>query len=102
MVPPGGEKPKEEKPGDAKAMLAGAAGCEVIFLKLEIPAPYATAAGGKTVQLNVALAPIDNRAGVDLNHRICLVAYAIDANDGTASAEVAELNRSLGAPEARR
>lgn len=104
VVPPGGEKPKEEKPAkqDAKALLAGAAGCEVIFLKMEIPAPYATAAGGKTVQLNVALAPIDNTAGVDLNHRICLVAYAIDANDGTAGNEVAELNRSLGAPEARK
>jgi hypothetical protein len=63
---------------------------------MALPARYAAAAGGREVQLNVALARIDNRAGDDLNRGICRVLLAMETG-GAVDAELAELNRLLGA-----
>ena len=80
----------------AVAAATGITGCEVMYLKMELPAQMAAAAGGRTVQLNVSLAQLDNKAGQELNKRICRVVNAIDSNNGTADAEIAMLNRMLG------
>jgi hypothetical protein len=87
-----GERPKTAKE-PIKAAATGITGCEVMYLRLELPPAYVAAAGGKSVQLNVALAQIDNQHGVHVNQRICRVVRALEGGDETAEAELAELNR---------
>jgi hypothetical protein len=86
-----GEKPKEAR----KAAATGIGGCEVVFLKLDLPARYVSVVGGRTVQLNVSLAQTDNRSGVDLNQRICRIVNALESGEDSADGELAELNRML-------
>jgi hypothetical protein len=104
---PDGEQPEKgesltehvaEAPVDTKPLAGGTGvtGCELLYLKMELPAQMAAAAGGRTVQLNVSLAQLDNKAGEDLNQHICRVVRALDSNKGTADTEVAALNAMLG------
>jgi hypothetical protein len=88
-----GEKPKERD--SPKAADSGIGGCDVVYLRLEVPQRFAAAAGGRSVQLNVSLAQIDNETGRRLNRRICRVVNALDEDDDSTVAEVAELNRML-------
>jgi hypothetical protein len=93
VVGPEGVKPKD---GKTVAAATGVSGCEVMFLRMQLPAAYAAAAGGRSVQLNVSVAAIDNKTGIDINRRLCRVVNALQGGGGSVDAEVAELNRLLG------
>jgi hypothetical protein len=80
----------------SKAAESGISGCELIYLRMRLPARYATGAGSANVQLNVALAQIDNKTGTDLNQRLCRVVYALETEDDSADAELEHLNHLLG------
>jgi hypothetical protein len=105
---PGGEQPEKseglteaivEAPVDTKPLAEGkgVTGCELVFLRLQVPQQMAAAAGGRTVQLNVSLAQIDNKAGINLNQRICRVVRALESKSRAADAEVERLNKMLAA-----
>jgi hypothetical protein len=85
----------ESKNGKASAAATGISGCEVVFLKMQLPARYAARAGSPNVQLNVALAQLDNRPGTELNQPLCRVVYALESKDESADAELERLNAML-------
>lgn len=75
-------------------------GCEIFFLKMHLPAPLATAArAGQPVQLGVVLAPMDNKAGEQINQRVCRVVRGLGGGQEGKGLEsqVAELNQMLAA-----
>jgi hypothetical protein len=100
---PQGQRPAGEPNEQTQSLYAGAAvgtGCEIMFLKMKLPAPYATRAP-EPVQLGVVLAPQDNQQGRQINQQICRIVRALDAKQSAASIEeqVTQLNRLLAAPE---
>lgn len=92
-VAPEGGRPREEL---APAAAGPVTGCEVMFFRVALPPRYAAAAGGPNVQLNVAFARLDNQAGLEIGRHVCRVASALGSGED-AAAEVADLNRALGA-----
>lgn len=87
------------------AALAGAGdnmttGCEVMFMRLEIPAQFVAQweQGTQPVQLGVMVSSLDNKIGSDLNQSICRIVRMLDdkQNQTMIDAEVARLNQILG------
>jgi hypothetical protein len=75
-------------------------GCEIFFLKMQLPAPLTAAARASLpVQLGVVLAPMDNQAGEQINQRVCRVVRSLDGKGESKAIEsqVAELNQMLAA-----
>ncbi|HVF88237.1 MAG TPA: hypothetical protein VM866_11635, partial [Pyrinomonadaceae bacterium] len=73
-------------------------GCEIFFLKMQLPAPLTAAArASQPVQLGVVLAPMDNQAGEQINQRVCRVVRSLDGKGESKAIEsqVAELNQML-------
>ena len=107
---PGGKQPAgtflteliTEAPVQTRALataINGVTGCEVMFLKMQLPAQLAGTARtrNQSVQLGVSLAPIDNNLGAEINQRICGVVRALNSNAKSENieAELTELNRVL-------
>lgn len=110
---PGGQQPAQnatgvtaqitEAPVQTRA-LTGAqegttTGCEVMFLRMNIPAQLVALweTGTKPVQLGVMVSSLDNKQGAQINERICRVARLIEDRRpaAEADAEVASLNELL-------
>jgi hypothetical protein len=74
-------------------------GCGILFLSMEVSPRLRAAmgAGASPVQLGVLLSPINNRAGEEINRRICaIVRLSGDKAGGDRlSASIEELNRFL-------
>ncbi|MBA3439138.1 MAG: hypothetical protein H0T92_04635 [Pyrinomonadaceae bacterium] len=73
-------------------------GCELMFLKMQLPTQLAAAARSKqSVQLGVVLAPMDNQRGEQINGHVCRIVRALDAKqDGKSlQASVNQLNQML-------
>ena len=108
---PGGKQPAgttlteqiTEAPVQTRALAtatSGVTGCEVMFLKMQLPSQLkAYASGGnQMVQLGVVLVPLDNKIGNEINQRMCRIVRALDskAGSGEAEDELTRLNRLLG------
>jgi len=75
-------------------------GCEIFFLKMQLPAQLTAAArASQPVQLGVVLAPMDNGVGEQINQRVCRVVRSLDGKGESKAIEsqVAELNQMLSA-----
>ena len=73
-------------------------GCEVMFLKMELPARRGVAArASHPVQLGVVLAPTDNKAGEEINWAICRVVRMRDEgrDEQEIGKQLAQLNNLL-------
>ena len=74
-------------------------GCEIIYLKMKLPAKMAAAAQtqGQPVQVGVVLAPTDNKSGEEINNQLCRVVHAMSSvgGGGDAQAQIDQLNRLL-------
>jgi len=73
-------------------------GCGVLFLSLDLPLRLRTAmSAGRALQIGVALAPLDNRVGEEINKRICSIVRMLNdkSNAQSVSAGLVELNRLL-------
>ena len=73
-------------------------GCEVMYLKLQLPPSIAAAArANQSVQLGVVLAPTDNEWGEQLNNHMCRIMRALNGkqDDKSLQASVAQLNQML-------
>jgi hypothetical protein len=89
---PGG---RNEQTQSLYAQAEMATGCGLIFLSLDLPRRLRAqmGAGDHALQLGVVLAPLDNRAGEDINRRICALVQL--RGDSRLSAGVEEFNRFL-------
>ncbi len=90
----GSDPTEEQRKAEATALAMGVTGCEVMFLTLAVPKTLASTVGGDTLQINVALAKIDNGAGVRFSKLLCNVVYAT-LSGGDAKAEIETLDRAL-------
>jgi len=81
-------------------------GCGVFYLSMEVPGHLRAAmgAGAPPVQLGVMLAPLDNRAGEEINRRICAIVRMTSgkSGDNRLSASVDDLNRLLAVDNHKR
>ena len=83
----------------AGAQTGTTTGCEVMFLRMNIPAQlvalYET--GTKPVQLGVMVSSLDNKQGAQINERICRIARLIEDRRpaAEADAEIAALDTLL-------
>jgi hypothetical protein len=108
---PGGKQPAgttlteqiTEAPVQTRALAtatSGVTGCEVMFLKIQLPSQLKAKAGGSNemVQLGVVLVPLDNKTGDEINQRMCRIVRALDskAGSGEVDDELTRLNRLLG------
>lgn len=74
-------------------------GCELMFLKMQLPAQIASAAhANQAVQLGVVLAPMDNQRGEQINNHMCRIVRALNSKQDNESlrTSVAQLNQMLG------
>jgi hypothetical protein len=100
---PQGERPSAGEANEQSQSLYSAAavglGCEIIYLKLQLPSQLDSRANtqGQPVQLGVVLAPIDNKRGEEINNQMCRVIHALNSTGEDVQAQVAQLNRLLAA-----
>lgn len=73
-------------------------GCELMFLKMQLPPQVASAAhANQSVQLGVVLAPMDNQQGDRINNHMCRIVRALNLkqDDENLRTSVAQLNQML-------
>ena len=96
---PGGRQPASTTVTDPVTE-ARATGCELMFFKMQLPAPLRAAAPARAdaVQLGVMVPSLDNKRGEEINQRMCRIVRALDSGGYGAEveAELAQLNRLLG------
>jgi hypothetical protein len=88
----------EALPAAAKRSDGSGIGCQVIFLKLLLPARVAGARSvGQRLQLGVVLDPIDNSLGEEIDQCVCRIvrALATDNEDSRLRTSLVELNQLL-------
>lgn len=91
---PAGGEVTEQTQSLYTAIDAGS-GCDVLYLKMQLPAPLAARAGtSEPVQLGVVLAPLDNQRGVEINQHVCRIVRAL-ASGQSFEPHLAQLNRLL-------
>lgn len=95
--PPAGGEATEQTQSLYTAVDTGT-GCELMFLKMQLPPQFASASRAKeSVQLGVVLAPMDNQRGEQINGYVCRIVRALDGkqDDKSLQASVGQLNQML-------
>ncbi|MEJ7713628.1 MAG: hypothetical protein WKF84_28215 [Pyrinomonadaceae bacterium] len=104
---PEGQRPSASEANEQTQSLYSSAdvglGCEILYLKVMLPARLATTAKtqNQPVQVGVVLAPQDNKRGEEINNQVCRVVHALQGSQQggggqTAETQLAQLNRLLG------
>jgi hypothetical protein len=93
-VAPDAKEPKDNGTATSAAV-SGPTGCDVVFVRMAVPAAYTGRAGSRTLQVGVTLAVVDNAVGIEINRRLCRIAEAAASGDTNLGAEVDALNRIL-------